>query len=128
MTIHHSVDVEFEALLALSSTVIIAEPASPHRVPETVPVVEAGKEYPPYQMEVLRYRVREVLYGSVSPGDTIEVVPATQARQLKVHRAQVTSGVAPSLYVERYRGIRGDKDRPAPSYRISPESVDAVWA
>jgi hypothetical protein len=103
VTLNHPVDVAFEALLAMSSDIVVAEPLEPAAFTESVPVVEDGKTYPPYAMQVLRFRVREVLYGDAKAGTVIEVVPAHEARALQTHRLNVTRGMTRSLYTEQYQ-------------------------
>jgi hypothetical protein len=103
VTLNHPVDVAFEALLAMSSDIVVAEPLEPAAFTESVPVVEEGKTYPPYAMQVLRFRVRETLYGEAKAGAVIEVVPAREARALQAHRLSVTRGMTRSLYTERYQ-------------------------
>jgi hypothetical protein len=102
VTLNHPVDVAFEALLAMSSDIVVAEPLEPAAFTESVPVVEEGKTYPPYAMQVLRFRVCETLDGEAKAGAVIEVVPVREARTLQAHRLNVTRSMARSLYIEQY--------------------------
>lgn len=97
------VDVTLEQLITESKHIVVVERNSPFIVTEDVPIVEAGKEYPPYQRMVYRYRVLESLRGSLKKDAAIEVLAANERQDIHVHRLFVVENVRKSVFDYRYR-------------------------
>mgnify|MGYP000052914573 CR=1 FL=1 len=97
------VDVTLDQLIEDSSHIVIAEWASPPSREETIPIVAAGKEYPPYIRMVYRYRVLESLRGDLIKGSLIDVLSAHERQNERVHVLSVTENVNKSVFEKRYR-------------------------
>ncbi len=97
------VEVTLEQLITESKHIVVVERDSPFTVTEVVPIVEAGKEYPPYQRMVYRYRVLESLRGILKKGAAIEVLSANERQDIHVHRLFVVENVSKSVFDRRYQ-------------------------
>lgn len=106
-------EVTLQEVLARSSAVVLAEPATPSQRTVPVSITPPGERpndvtFPPYQRHLQRWRVQKVLFGPPALADQVlEVDEAEWDMRLTVHRR---------YYVERvskipiYRGY-------SPSYR-----------
>lgn len=74
------VEVALEQLIKESKHIVVVERDSPFTVTEDVPIVEAGKEYPPYHQMVYHYRVLELLHGGLKQDSVIKVLSANEGQ------------------------------------------------
>lgn len=90
-------------MIEKNEPIVVVELDSPPYVMVDVPVVVAGKEYPPYHRMVYRYRMLESLRGSLKKGAGIEVLSANERQDIHVHRLFVVENVRKSVIDRRYQ-------------------------
>jgi len=111
-------EVPLATVVAASSLVVLARPASPPFRTVTVDITPKGKasgaEPPPFEYRVQRWVVEELLTpsGEVKPGDTIEVSPADWQYRLTIHRKLHLEGVNKIGLYEVYRPSSSPQDEP----------------
>lgn len=101
----HIEKLDLSVLIQRSSSIVTAVPAVPPFITEKVTIKAAGKEVPPYERVIYRFRIIENLHGYILPGSIIEVAPANDAMHEHMHRDYYTRGLSRHAVVHRYEPV-----------------------
>ena len=101
----HIEKLDLSVLVQRSSIIVIAEPAIPPFITESVTIKENGKTFPAYERTIYRFRILENLHGYLFPGRIIEVVPANDTMNERMHRDYYTRGLGRHVMVHRYERV-----------------------
>lgn len=106
-----------EQTIPLADAVVIAVPVEPHERFVVIDIAPPGKkpseEFPSFRRYLHRFRVEEVLYGTVDVGSEIEVDTASWGYLLKAHKKRYLDKIHKILRIDQYEGslTQGDVKR-----------------